>query len=132
MTDSMVVLFMKHSFIKSKYNMTEWHADCFENLLHSHIYPWYWFECKIIMIVNFWKWLEFLILAVLCIPACCAALTELVLNDTNAQQIVQANGIYSLGLLILPQDVQHKLVKTIEKLQVQALSRQCNFFLIEL
>lgn len=34
--------------------------------------------------------------------ACCGALTELVLNDTNAQQIAQANGIYSLGMLILP------------------------------
>ena len=36
--------------------------------------------------------------------ACCACLTELVLNDTNAQQIVQANGIYSVGLLIMPRD----------------------------
>lgn len=34
--------------------------------------------------------------------ASCAALMELVLNDANGQHIVQANGIYSLGLLILP------------------------------
>ena len=34
--------------------------------------------------------------------ACCGALAELVLNDTNAQQIAQGNGVYSLGLLILP------------------------------
>ena len=34
--------------------------------------------------------------------ACCAALMELVLNDANGQYIIQANGIYSLGLLILP------------------------------
>lgn len=34
--------------------------------------------------------------------ACCAALMELVLNDANGQHIIQANGIYSLGLLILP------------------------------
>ncbi|XP_068092283.1 serine/threonine-protein kinase Nek10 isoform X2 [Hyperolius riggenbachi] len=34
--------------------------------------------------------------------ACCAALTELVLNDTNAQQVVQENGVYVIGLLILP------------------------------
>ena len=36
--------------------------------------------------------------------ACCACLSELVLNDTNAQQIVLANGIYSVGLLIIPRD----------------------------
>ncbi|XP_075443096.1 serine/threonine-protein kinase Nek10 isoform X3 [Ascaphus truei] len=34
--------------------------------------------------------------------ACCAALTELVLNDTNAHQIVQENGVYTIGKLILP------------------------------
>ncbi|XP_078520087.1 serine/threonine-protein kinase Nek10 isoform X2 [Lissotriton helveticus] len=34
--------------------------------------------------------------------ACCAALTELVLNDTNAHQIVQENGVYTVGKLILP------------------------------
>ncbi|XP_071966114.1 serine/threonine-protein kinase Nek10-like isoform X1 [Antedon mediterranea] len=35
--------------------------------------------------------------------ACCAALTELVLNDSNAQQIVRNNGIYYIGVLIFPQ-----------------------------
>lgn len=50
--------------------------------------------------------------------ACCAALTELVLNDTNAHQIVQANGIYILGQLILPRPYSHKKEgKAIETLQ---------------
>ncbi|XP_062970396.1 serine/threonine-protein kinase Nek10 isoform X8 [Cynocephalus volans] len=34
--------------------------------------------------------------------ACCAALTELVLNDTNAYQVVQENGVYTIAKLILP------------------------------
>ncbi|KAB0361065.1 hypothetical protein FD754_005221 [Muntiacus muntjak] len=34
--------------------------------------------------------------------ACCAALTELVLDDTNAHQVVQENGIYTIAKLILP------------------------------
>ncbi|KAM6134761.1 LOW QUALITY PROTEIN: serine/threonine-protein kinase Nek10 [Pterocles gutturalis] len=34
--------------------------------------------------------------------ACCAALTELVLNEANAYQVVQANGIYTIAKLILP------------------------------
>ncbi|XP_077616857.1 serine/threonine-protein kinase Nek10 isoform X1 [Crocuta crocuta] len=34
--------------------------------------------------------------------ACCAALTELVLSDTNAHQVVQENGIYTIAKLILP------------------------------
>ncbi|XP_065740859.1 serine/threonine-protein kinase Nek10 isoform X1 [Phocoena phocoena] len=33
--------------------------------------------------------------------ACCAALTELVLDDTNAHQVVQENGIYTIAKLIL-------------------------------
>ncbi|KAK7477969.1 hypothetical protein BaRGS_00030798 [Batillaria attramentaria] len=56
--------------------------------------------------------------------ACCAALTELVLNDTNAQQIVQANGMYVLCQLVLPpgsapafRERERKLVK---KLQMNA------------
>ncbi|XP_050419048.2 serine/threonine-protein kinase Nek10 [Patella vulgata] len=52
--------------------------------------------------------------------ACCAALTELVLNDTNAEQIAQANGIYALGLLILPQDVSNREKKPVNKLQRSA------------
>ncbi|XP_006813980.1 serine/threonine-protein kinase Nek10-like [Saccoglossus kowalevskii] len=35
--------------------------------------------------------------------ACCAALTELVLNDANAQQLVQNNGVYVIGMLIFLQ-----------------------------
>ncbi|XP_006883487.1 PREDICTED: serine/threonine-protein kinase Nek10 [Elephantulus edwardii] len=34
--------------------------------------------------------------------ACCAALTELVLNDTNAHQVLQENGVYIIAKLILP------------------------------
>ncbi|XP_077978280.1 serine/threonine-protein kinase Nek10-like [Glandiceps talaboti] len=36
--------------------------------------------------------------------ACCAALTELVLNDASAQQLVQNNGIFVIGMLIFPQN----------------------------
>ncbi|XP_071253707.1 serine/threonine-protein kinase Nek10 [Salvelinus alpinus] len=35
--------------------------------------------------------------------ACCAALTELVLDDTTAHQVVQENGVYVIAKLILPQ-----------------------------
>ncbi|KAK0150189.1 Serine/threonine-protein kinase Nek10 [Merluccius polli] len=35
--------------------------------------------------------------------ACCAALTELVLDDSNAYHLVQENGIYVVAKLILPQ-----------------------------
>ncbi|XP_035825496.1 serine/threonine-protein kinase Nek10 [Aplysia californica] len=53
--------------------------------------------------------------------ACCAALTELVLTDSSAQQIVQANGLYALGLLILPQEVlSEKERKRATKLQQNA------------
>ncbi|KAL0984816.1 hypothetical protein UPYG_G00147330 [Umbra pygmaea] len=34
--------------------------------------------------------------------ACCAALTELVLDDTTAHQVVQENGVYIIAKLILP------------------------------
>ncbi|XP_039199659.1 serine/threonine-protein kinase Nek10 isoform X14 [Crotalus tigris] len=34
--------------------------------------------------------------------ACCAAVTELVLNDTNAHQVVQENGVYTIAKLLLP------------------------------
>ncbi|KAM4029093.1 serine/threonine-protein kinase Nek10 isoform 2-T2 [Anomaloglossus baeobatrachus] len=43
--------------------------------------------------------------------ACCAALTELVLDDTNAQQVVQENGVYIIGMLILPSR-QHDCIKS--------------------
>uniref|UniRef100_A0A7M4E884 Serine/threonine-protein kinase Nek10 n=1 Tax=Crocodylus porosus TaxID=8502 RepID=A0A7M4E884_CROPO len=42
--------------------------------------------------------------------ACCAAITELVLNDTNAHQVVQENGVYTIAKLILP-NKQKKAVK---------------------
>ncbi|XP_038848615.1 serine/threonine-protein kinase Nek10-like [Salvelinus namaycush] len=35
--------------------------------------------------------------------ACCAALTELVLDDTTAHQVVQENGVYVIAKLVLPQ-----------------------------
>ncbi|NXP14944.1 NEK10 kinase, partial [Thinocorus orbignyianus] len=34
--------------------------------------------------------------------ACCAAITELVLDETNSYHVVQANGIYTIAKLILP------------------------------
>ncbi|XP_053323974.1 serine/threonine-protein kinase Nek10 [Spea bombifrons] len=53
--------------------------------------------------------------------ACCAALTELVLNDTNAQQVVQENGVYIIGMLVLP-NKQNVCVKS------KATSLQCYAF----
>lgn len=53
--------------------------------------------------------------------AVCSALTELVVNDTNGQQIVQSNGIYLLGLLILPQETSSsEEAATGEHLQISA------------
>ncbi|XP_052808823.1 serine/threonine-protein kinase Nek10-like isoform X2 [Mya arenaria] len=51
--------------------------------------------------------------------ACCTALAELVLNDTNAHQIAQANGVFTLGLLILPpsQECSHREKKASTLLQ---------------
>ncbi|KAG8572933.1 hypothetical protein GDO81_012219 [Engystomops pustulosus] len=43
--------------------------------------------------------------------ACCAALTELVLDDTNTHQVVQENGVYIIGMLILPSR-QHDCIKS--------------------
>nr|XP_046156901.1 serine/threonine-protein kinase Nek10 isoform X2 [Oncorhynchus gorbuscha] len=39
--------------------------------------------------------------------ACCAALTELVLDDTTAHQVVQENGVYVIAKLILPQSFRN-------------------------
>ncbi|XP_058868820.1 serine/threonine-protein kinase Nek10 [Acipenser ruthenus] len=50
--------------------------------------------------------------------ACCAALTELVLNDTNAHQVVQENGVYVIGRLILPH--KQKIAPKKEMLQCYA------------
>ncbi|CAH1790420.1 unnamed protein product [Owenia fusiformis] len=54
--------------------------------------------------------------------ACCASLTELVLNDTNAQMIVQSNGVFSLAILILPAQSYNseKDRKSVEMLQANA------------
>ncbi|CAL8356027.1 unnamed protein product [Arctogadus glacialis] len=49
--------------------------------------------------------------------ACCAALTELVLDDSNAYHLVQENGVYVVAKLILPQDPA-----------VKAASLQCYAF----
>ncbi|XP_023658460.2 serine/threonine-protein kinase Nek10 isoform X1 [Paramormyrops kingsleyae] len=38
--------------------------------------------------------------------ACCAALTELILDDTTAHHVVQENGVYIIGKLVLPQSSQ--------------------------
>ncbi|KAM8966542.1 serine/threonine-protein kinase Nek10 [Pelodytes ibericus] len=53
--------------------------------------------------------------------ACCAALTELVLNDTNAHQVVQENGVYIIGMLLLP-NKQNVCIKS------KATSLQCYAF----
>ncbi len=58
--------------------------------------------------------------------ACCAALAELCVNDSNAQQIVQDNGIYSIGLLILPPEstISTKVKKAYHTLQVTIHTRE--------
>ncbi|XP_077159015.1 serine/threonine-protein kinase Nek10 isoform X3 [Paroedura picta] len=50
--------------------------------------------------------------------ACCAAITELVLNDTNAHQVVQENGVYIIAKLILPN--KQRSVPTTNLLQCYA------------
>uniref|UniRef100_A0AAZ3SMM6 Protein kinase domain-containing protein n=1 Tax=Oncorhynchus tshawytscha TaxID=74940 RepID=A0AAZ3SMM6_ONCTS len=51
--------------------------------------------------------------------ACCAALTELVLDDTTAHQVVQENGVYVIAILILPQSFRNG---------PKAISLQCYAF----
>ena len=46
--------------------------------------------------------------------ACCACLTELVLNDTNAQAVVQSNGVYYIGQLMLPHKVNTDKTLTLQ------------------
>ncbi|CAB3998666.1 serine threonine- kinase Nek10-like isoform X1, partial [Paramuricea clavata] len=60
--------------------------------------------------------------------AVCTALTELVLNDTNAQQIVQGNGIYLLSSLILHKKTgqtvcsdEANAIETLQKSSLRAL-----------
>ncbi|NXF00778.1 NEK10 kinase, partial [Smithornis capensis] len=43
--------------------------------------------------------------------ACCAAITELVLDETNAYQVVQTNGIYTIAKLILPNKERNALLQ---------------------
>nr|XP_033786044.1 serine/threonine-protein kinase Nek10 isoform X2 [Geotrypetes seraphini] len=52
--------------------------------------------------------------------ACCAALTELVLNDTNASQVVQENGIYVIGKLVLPNKQTSSVKSKVNLLQCYA------------
>ena len=45
--------------------------------------------------------------------ACCACLSELVVNDANGQQTVQNNGIYLLAMLLVqPMSRSHHLTAT--------------------
>jgi len=50
--------------------------------------------------------------------ACCACLTELVVNDTNGLQTVQNNGIYLLASLIVPPSGEQPTNKSSLALQV--------------
>uniref|UniRef100_A0A9J7ZKI4 NIMA-related kinase 10 n=1 Tax=Cyprinus carpio carpio TaxID=630221 RepID=A0A9J7ZKI4_CYPCA len=54
--------------------------------------------------------------------ACCAAITELVLDDTTAHNVVQVeNGVYIIGKLILPQNLQNPQAKSLQCYAFRAL-----------
>uniref|UniRef100_A0A9J8C2F9 NIMA-related kinase 10 n=2 Tax=Cyprinus carpio TaxID=7962 RepID=A0A9J8C2F9_CYPCA len=53
--------------------------------------------------------------------ACCAAITELVLDDTTAHNVVQENGVYIIGKLILPQNLQNPQAKSLQCYAFRAL-----------
>ncbi|XP_058602606.1 serine/threonine-protein kinase Nek10 isoform X1 [Onychostoma macrolepis] len=53
--------------------------------------------------------------------ACCAAITELVLDDTTAHNVVQENGVYIIGKLILPQKLQDPQAKSLQCYAFRAL-----------
>ncbi|XP_043118026.1 serine/threonine-protein kinase Nek10 isoform X2 [Puntigrus tetrazona] len=53
--------------------------------------------------------------------ACCAAITELVLDDTTAHNVVQENGVYIIGKLILPQNLQDPQAKSLQCYAFRAL-----------
>ncbi|XP_056098619.1 serine/threonine-protein kinase Nek10 [Rhinichthys klamathensis goyatoka] len=53
--------------------------------------------------------------------ACCAAITELVLDDTTANNVVQENGVYIIGKLILPQSFKEPLEKSLQCYAFRAL-----------
>ncbi|XP_050988014.1 serine/threonine-protein kinase Nek10 [Labeo rohita] len=53
--------------------------------------------------------------------ACCAAITELVLDDTTAHNVVQENGVYIIGKLILPQNFKDPQAKSLQCYAFRAL-----------
>ncbi|CAM4696395.1 unnamed protein product [Leuciscus chuanchicus] len=53
--------------------------------------------------------------------ACCAAITELVLDDTTANNVVQENGVYIIGKLILPQSFKEAPAKSLQCYAFRAL-----------
>ncbi|XP_056332123.1 serine/threonine-protein kinase Nek10 [Danio aesculapii] len=53
--------------------------------------------------------------------ACCAAITELVLDDTTAHNVVQENGVYIIAKLILPQNVKEPQAKSLQCYAFRAL-----------
>ncbi|TRY60200.1 hypothetical protein DNTS_006760, partial [Danionella cerebrum] len=53
--------------------------------------------------------------------ACCAAITELVLDDTTTHNVVQENGVYIIGKLILPQKSQSTQAKSLQCYAFRAL-----------
>ncbi|XP_059423113.1 serine/threonine-protein kinase Nek10 [Carassius carassius] len=53
--------------------------------------------------------------------ACCAAITELVLDDTTAHNVVQENGVYIIGKLILQQNLQDPQAKSLQCYAFRAL-----------
>ncbi|XP_067305596.1 serine/threonine-protein kinase Nek10 [Pseudorasbora parva] len=53
--------------------------------------------------------------------ACCAAITELVLDDTTAHNVVQENGVYIIGKLILPQSFKEPQAKSLQCYAFRAL-----------
>ncbi|XP_016319803.1 serine/threonine-protein kinase Nek10 [Sinocyclocheilus anshuiensis] len=53
--------------------------------------------------------------------ACCAAITELVLDDTTAHNVVQENGVYIIGKLILPQSFKDSQAKSLQCYAFRAL-----------
>nr|XP_009290964.1 serine/threonine-protein kinase Nek10 isoform X2 [Danio rerio] len=53
--------------------------------------------------------------------ACCAAITELVLDDTTAHNVVQENGVYIIAKLILPQNGKEPQAKSLQCYAFRAL-----------
>jgi len=53
--------------------------------------------------------------------ACCAALTELIRNDHNSQQIVAHNGVYAISKLIIPDSKRSKPTETLQKNALRTL-----------